>query len=70
MSRAGLNAESQYKILQAYKLLYRNRKNPLLENAKALAANDDLDPNVRDILDSIMKSSQHRHGRYLETLRD
>ena len=69
MSRAGLGSESQHKILQAYKLLYRNKK-PLMTNAKALAANDDLDPNVRDILDSIMKSSQHRHGRYLETLRD
>jgi UDP-N-acetylglucosamine acyltransferase len=65
--RAGLNEESQAKIMDAYKKLYR--KGPLLENAKALAQTDGLDENVRAMLDIILNSSKHRYGRYLETFR-
>jgi len=65
--RAGLSEESQAKIMDAYKKLYR--KGPLLENAKALAQQDGLDENVKVMLDAIFKSCEHRFGRYLETLR-
>jgi UDP-N-acetylglucosamine acyltransferase len=66
--RAGLNEEQQRKVLEGFKKLYRS-DSPLLENAKALAAEEELDENVRAMVDVILRSSQHRYGRYLETLR-
>lgn len=69
LKRAGLNEQQQKEIFEAYKRLYRNGK-PLLINAKELAAEDGLDENVRAMVDAIIKSSQHRYGRYLELFRD
>jgi len=69
MVRAGLSEQEQQNVLEAYKRLYR-AGGPLLENAKALAQEDGLDENVRAIVDSIIKGSQHRFGRYLELFRD
>jgi len=66
--RAGLNEEQQQHIHDAYRRLYR-RGSALLTNAKALAEQDGLDENVKAIIDSILKSSQHKSGRYRETLR-
>lgn len=66
--RAGLSPQQQGHILEAYKKLYR-QGGTLLENAKALAQQDGLDENVRAMVDAINRSSQHRFGRYLETLR-
>lgn len=66
--RAGLNEQQQENINKAYRQLYRSR-GPLLENAKALAANDGLDENVRAMVDMILKSSEQRYGRYLEKFR-
>lgn len=68
MDRAGLSEEQQDKIFEAYKRLYRN-DDTLLENAKALAQEDGLDENVRAMVDMILKSSEHRYGRYLEKFR-
>jgi len=68
MKRAGLSEQQQQKISEAYRKLYRSG-GTLLENAKALAADDGLDENVRAMVDMIIKSSEHRFGRYLETLR-
>lgn len=68
MIRAGLNEQQQQAVLEAFKFLYKS-KTPLLENAKALAAQGGLDENVQAMVDSLLKSSQHRFGRYLETLR-
>jgi UDP-N-acetylglucosamine acyltransferase len=68
MRRAGLSEQQQQKISEAYRKLYRSG-GTLLENAKALAADDGLDENVRAMVDMIIKSSEHRFGRYLETLR-
>jgi UDP-N-acetylglucosamine acyltransferase len=67
LMRAGLSEESQAKVVEAYKKLYR--KGPLLENAKALAQQNGLDENVKAMLDAIFKSCEHRFGRYLETFR-
>ena len=65
LNRAGMSEQQKENICRAYKRLYR-QGNVLLENVKALAAEDGLDENVRDMLDVITKSSEHRFGRYRE----
>jgi len=67
--RAGLSEQQQQKILEAYKKLYRRKGGSLIENAKALAAEDGLDENVRAMVEAIIRSSKQRFGRYLETFR-
>jgi len=69
MSRAGLNEEQQEKLSEAFKKLYRTSNQTLLSRAKALAAEDGLDENVKAMTDIIIRSNEHRFGRYLETLR-
>ncbi len=76
MKRAGLSQRQQENIYQAYKTLYR-QGGTLLGNAKALAqsaggyltAENELDENVRAMIDMITRSSEHRYGRYLEKFR-
>jgi UDP-N-acetylglucosamine acyltransferase len=68
LDRAGLNEQQKDNIMQAYKKLYR-QGNVLLENAKELAQQNGLDENVRAMIDAIMKSSEHRFGRYREKAR-
>ncbi len=70
LERAGLSEQQQQKIIEAYKKLYRQGGSPLLENAKALAAEDGLDENVRAMVDMIIRSGEQRFGRYLEKFRD
>ncbi len=68
MERAGLNKQQQENIIEAFRKLYR-QGGTLLENTKALANHEQLDENVQAIVDSIINSSKHRFGRYLETFR-
>jgi UDP-N-acetylglucosamine acyltransferase len=68
--RAGLTNEQLAKILEAFKKIYRDDNGVLLERVKALATQDGLDKNVRAMVDAIIKSSEHRFGRYLEQFRD
>jgi UDP-N-acetylglucosamine acyltransferase len=68
LDRAGLNEQQQERIFDAYKRLYR-KSGSLLENTKILAQENGVDENVRAMIDSITKSSQHQYGRYLETFR-
>lgn len=68
MVRAGLNETQQQAILDAFKFLYKNDK-PLIENVKTMAAQKGLDENVKYMVDFILRSTQHRFGRYLESLR-
>jgi UDP-N-acetylglucosamine acyltransferase len=68
VKRAGLSDEQQKQIFDAYKRLYR-QGGTLLENAEALAAEDGLDENVQAMVDTIIKSSGQRFGRYLENFR-
>jgi len=68
LDRAGMSGQEQGRILDAFKKLYRSG-GPLLENARALAEEDGLDENVREMVEVIMNSSKHRFGRYLETFR-
>jgi len=66
--RAGLDEQSQKKVFEAYRKLYR-KGGALLENAKALSQEDGLDENVRAMVDAITRSSEQRFGRYLEKFR-
>ncbi len=68
LDRAGLSEQQQERIFDAYKKLYR-QEGTLLENAKALAAEDGLDENVRAMIVAITNSHKHQYGRYLETFR-
>lgn len=68
MVRAGLSEQSQGNVFKAYKQLYRT-DGTLLDKAKALVAEDGLDENVHAMLEVIIKSGEHRFGRFLETLR-
>lgn len=68
MVRAGLSEQQQERIVEAYKRLYRHGCT-LLASARELAAEDGLDENVRDMVDAIFRSNQHRFGRYRESLR-
>jgi UDP-N-acetylglucosamine acyltransferase len=70
LTRAGLSENQQKTIFDAYKRLYRDDKTPLLQKAKQMVEEAGLDANVRDMLNAIVKSSEHRFGRYLETFRD
>ncbi|NLZ03876.1 MAG: acyl-ACP--UDP-N-acetylglucosamine O-acyltransferase [Phycisphaerae bacterium] len=68
LHRAGLDEQQQERIFEAYHRLYREGT-PLLVAARALAREDGLDANVRLIVDAILRSGEHRFGRYLESLR-
>lgn len=68
LSRAGLDEKQQAAIMNGFKLLFR-AKTPLLQNAEKLIASGDIDENVKAMADSIINSSKHRFGRYLESLR-
>ncbi|MHC4258872.1 MAG: acyl-ACP--UDP-N-acetylglucosamine O-acyltransferase [Planctomycetota bacterium] len=68
LARAGLSDEQQQRICEAYEKLYR-KEGALLKNAKALAQEDGLDENVQAMVDAIIRSSEHRFGRYLEKSR-
>ncbi len=68
LKRAGLTEEQQKKVIDAYRKLYR-KGGALLENARTLAQEDGLDENVRDMVNMILKSSEHQFGRYLEKFR-
>jgi UDP-N-acetylglucosamine acyltransferase len=77
LTRAGLSKQQQQKIMEAYRKLYR-QGGALLENAKAMyreasltgEQEDGLDENVRAMLESIIRSSEQRFGRYLEKFRE
>ena len=68
LARAGFSDQQQQAIMDAFKFLFK-QETPLLENAKALIAQGGLDENVKAMVDSIINSSKHRFGRYLEMLR-
>jgi UDP-N-acetylglucosamine acyltransferase len=68
LARAGLSEQQQQNIIEAYKRLYRNGQ-PLLETATEMAAEQNHDENVQAMVSSIINSSKHRFGRYLETFR-
>jgi len=68
LERAGISENSQKQIIAAYKKLYRG-DGSLLEKAKQMTDKDNLDENVKAMVDAVIKSGQHRFGRYLEQFR-
>jgi acyl-[acyl carrier protein]--UDP-N-acetylglucosamine O-acyltransferase len=70
LKRAGLDEKQQKEVASTYKKLYKNGSKPILKNAKEIAADDTNDENVKSMVNSIIKSSEHRYGRYLELFRD
>ncbi|MBN2456759.1 MAG: acyl-ACP--UDP-N-acetylglucosamine O-acyltransferase [Sedimentisphaerales bacterium] len=70
MKRAGLTELQQQRVMEAYKKLYRRSEQPLLDRARDLAGQEGLDDNVHTMVEAIIRSSQHRFGRYLEQFRD
>ncbi len=68
LNRAGLNPQQQAAILAAFKKLYRT-EGVIVEKARAMLEDTNLDENVRLMAQSIVNSSLHRNGRYLETFR-
>lgn len=69
LQRAGLTTEQQNEIFKAFKRIYRG-EGPLLDRVKSMISENDLDEHVRAMAEAIIKSSQHRFGRYLESYRD
>ena len=66
--RGGYGEDQVTPIMRTYKALYKSGK-PLLESAKELASNEELDKCSKMVVDTILKSSEHRFGRYLEQFR-
>ena len=70
LKRAGLTEEEQDCVIDAYKKIYKHDGGVFIERVKEIAADENIDPNVRYMVESIARSNEHRFGRYLETLRD
>ncbi|MFH1616255.1 MAG: acyl-ACP--UDP-N-acetylglucosamine O-acyltransferase [Planctomycetota bacterium] len=68
LQRAGMSEQQQVRIMEAFRRIFRD-EGPVLENAKRVASQDGLDENVMDMVEAIIRSSQHRFGRYLEQFR-
>jgi len=69
LTRAGLSEADQEAVFKAYKFIWRN-DGPVMDRVNELAAKDDLEAPVRDIVDSLMNGNKQRFGRYLELFRD
>lgn len=70
LDRAGYNARQKKNIMAAFKKIYKSDEGVFNDRVNALAAEKDLDENVRFMVDSIKKSNEHRFGRHLEQFRD
>ena len=68
LDRAGYDEGQQKNIMAAFKKIYRG-EGIFLERIKTFAAENELDENVGYMVDSIVRSNEHRFGRYLETFR-
>lgn len=66
--RAGISEESQNNIVDAFRKIYRG-EGIFLARVKEFAAENEMDDNVRHMVESIIRSNEHRFGRYLETFR-
>lgn len=69
MKRAGLSEEQQEKVEKAFRKIFRGNDGVFIDRVKNIAAQDGLDENVRHMVDSILRSNEHRFGRYLEIFR-
>jgi len=69
LDRAGYDDQQQKNILKAFKRIYKSDKGVFTDRVNALAAETDLDENVRYMVESIKRSNEHRFGRHLELYR-
>ncbi len=69
LNRGGFNPEQQETITAAFKKIYRNHDGVFIDRVKEIAEEDGLDENVRHMVDSIIRSTEHRFGRHLEKFR-
>ena len=68
LARAGYSEQEQANIMDAFRKIYRG-EGIFLARVKTFAAENDMDDNVRYMVESIIRSNEHRFGRYLETFR-
>jgi UDP-N-acetylglucosamine acyltransferase len=70
LRRGGFTQAQQDAVAEAFNRLYGKKKNGALRaTARVMAQEAGVDDVVRPMLDAIEKTSQHRHGRYLELFR-
>ncbi len=68
--RGGKVSEDDLAALEvAAKALFLRRKTPMSVKIDAMKADSNLNPRVRQVIDSIERRSRGKHGRYLEGLR-
>jgi UDP-N-acetylglucosamine acyltransferase len=69
LDRAGLDEEQQESITEVFKKVYRNNDGVFIDRVKKACEQDGLDENARYMLQSILRSNEHRFGRYREKFR-
>jgi UDP-N-acetylglucosamine acyltransferase len=71
LRRAGISEESIDALDKAYRRLYRRREAgaSIVRLVDEMLTEDRLDENVKYLLESLQRSSQHRMGRYRELFR-
>ena len=69
LKRAGFSEDSLIAMDKAYRRLYRRRNGTMKQVVEEMLIQDELDENVRYLLESLQRSSQHRLGRFLELAR-
>ncbi|MBN1845291.1 MAG: acyl-ACP--UDP-N-acetylglucosamine O-acyltransferase [Sedimentisphaerales bacterium] len=70
LRRAGFTPEAIAKLMEAYRRLFRRPTGePFSRAVEELAGQDELDENVRHLVNFLRRSHQHRMGRYLELFR-
>ncbi|AQT67337.1 Acyl-[acyl-carrier-protein]--UDP-N-acetylglucosamine O-acyltransferase [Anaerohalosphaera lusitana] len=68
LKRAGYDDQTKESIMGAFKKIYKSN-GIFIDRVKELAKESDLDPNVRYMVEFIIRSQEHRFGRYLESFR-
>lgn len=69
LTRAGLNDAEREAVFRAYKFIWRS-DGPVMDRINELAAKDDLEAPVREIVEAMQNGSKQRFGRHLELFRD
>lgn len=69
MKRAGLSDEQQHAIETAFRRIYRGNDGVFIDRVKAVLEENSRDENISYFCEFILRSSEHRFGRYLENFR-
>jgi len=68
MDRAGLTDDEKAAVMDVFKSIYRG-EGAMLSKAKQVSEKGGLLKPAQDLVDTILRSNQHRYGRYLESFR-